>query len=580
MSLKQDNFNIYAADMANTTTTTSVVSTTDTSYVQKILNTIGSSSKQGKRKSQEDYKCVMIRDGYCLQIVCDGHGGKFCSKYLKQMLPDMVFKVLVKYVDPTIDNLKEILQQCFNEYNKCFFEYAELLGYTNHGSCLSLSLTQLKTGVTVFANVGDSEIILIRLKTKSDSDVMVVVDDAKCYETDNALIFCVSALHRPTSPVELNRIFARNGTVKDGRVNGILQVSRAFGNKHLHPIVSPDAHFCVVKDISQFDVMINACDGLWNDLTLNGANISNMLLIKQVVCSLTINLFRQNLSSRQVVEKLTSFAIDKRSNDNVTVIVTNLSGLVTTDTPRSNISPTLDVMEILPTNDNGLHDAYIYQENNNGWVSHKKLSQLLFGVDGGHNVDVVQSYHGPFVWAPEFSNDFMDTSCKTKKIKILRHHYLSLEHFYQEMKSCGTTKHAQVQQFMENATESEAYGISQQAELRSDWEQIKEYVLLLGLIEKFSQNKHYRNLLLSTNNHKIVQIKPRDNFWGTGSDGKGLNMLGVHLMNIRSMIRANVIDEFKTMILEKLPKEMVNSNNSEQMLATKVGGINAKLIYA
>jgi ribA/ribD-fused uncharacterized protein len=53
---------------------------------------------------------------------------------------------------------------------------------------------------------------------------------------------------------------------------------------------------------------------------------------------------------------------------------------------------------------------------------------------------------------------------------------------------------------------------------------------------KFTQHATLSALLLSTGNHTLSQLKPTDAYWGSGSDGTGVDMLGVLLMGVRATL--------------------------------------------
>ncbi|CAG8624286.1 11526_t:CDS:2 [Diversispora eburnea] len=78
-----------------------------------------------------------------------------------------------------------------------------------------------------------------------------------------------------------------------------------------------------------------------------------------------------------------------------------------------------------------------------------------------------------------------------------------------------------------------------QAGLRSDWEQVKDDVMRTALRAKFTQHEDLKELLLNTNNSKLVEISPTDSYWGNaeknGTEGK--NMLGILLMEIREELK-------------------------------------------
>jgi predicted NAD-dependent protein-ADP-ribosyltransferase YbiA (DUF1768 family) len=46
------------------------------------------------------------------------------------------------------------------------------------------------------------------------------------------------------------------------------------------------------------------------------------------------------------------------------------------------------------------------------------------------------------------------------------------------------------------------------------------------LITKFKQHAELREKLVATGEALLVERSPSDSFWGCGSDGKGLNLLG------------------------------------------------------
>lgn len=69
--------------------------------------------------------------------------------------------------------------------------------------------------------------------------------------------------------------------------------------------------------------------------------------------------------------------------------------------------------------------------------------------------------------------------------------------------------------------------------MRTDWEREKDEVMKKAIHAKFSQHPDLKELLLSTFPHKLVQIKPGDACWGTGGDGKGKNLLGEMLIQLR-----------------------------------------------
>ncbi len=75
-------------------------------------------------------------------------------------------------------------------------------------------------------------------------------------------------------------------------------------------------------------------------------------------------------------------------------------------------------------------------------------------------------------------------------------------------------------------------------DLRADWEQVKDEVMLRALRAKFTQHDRLRRLLLSTGDAELVEHTKNDSYWADGGDGSGNNRLGVLLMQLRAELRA------------------------------------------
>eukprot|EP01126_Amoeba_proteus_P018325 TRINITY_DN1928_c0_g1_i12.p1 TRINITY_DN1928_c0_g1~~TRINITY_DN1928_c0_g1_i12.p1 ORF type:complete len:139 (+),score=39.26 TRINITY_DN1928_c0_g1_i12:575-991(+) len=115
------------------------------------------------------------------------------------------------------------------------------------------------------------------------------------------------------------------------------------------------------------------------------------------------------------------------------------------------------------------------------------------------------------------------------------------------MKSEGTSSHNLVKLLMANATPGQAFAHGRTHEMRPDWDEVRDEVMEKAVYAKFHQNEELKKLLLSTGSHPLVQLKPNDEYWGTGRHGKGANKLGVILEKVRGRLR---------------PKDSVQSNEN------------------
>lgn len=76
--------------------------------------------------------------------------------------------------------------------------------------------------------------------------------------------------------------------------------------------------------------------------------------------------------------------------------------------------------------------------------------------------------------------------------------------------------------------------LGKQCTLRSDWEKVKDEVMLEGLRYKFAQNLNLALQLLNTHDAYLEETNTwNDTYWGV-CDGAGRNMLGLSLMRVRA----------------------------------------------
>ena len=111
----------------------------------------------------------------------------------------------------------------------------------------------------------------------------------------------------------------------------------------------------------------------------------------------------------------------------------------------------------------------------------------------------------------------------------------TMEHYFQAMKFEDTT---QFEKILNSGSPKQAkdLGQSRTMPIRSDWDQVKEQVMIEGLRAKFSIPE-LRELLLKTGKKKLIENSPYDKYWGIGSNGKGKNRLGELLMQLRNELK-------------------------------------------
>ena len=73
--------------------------------------------------------------------------------------------------------------------------------------------------------------------------------------------------------------------------------------------------------------------------------------------------------------------------------------------------------------------------------------------------------------------------------------------------------------------------------LRPDWEEVKDGVMLRGVLAKMKAHDALKELLLSTGDETLAEDSKTDYYWGCGADGSGRNQLGKTLMEVRAILR-------------------------------------------
>lgn len=147
--------------------------------------------------------------------------------------------------------------------------------------------------------------------------------DSRCVMGTGGFTKPLSFDHKPNLEMERKRIENAGGAVQWKRVDGDLAVSRAFGDfqyktrSDLHPAeqkVSPQPDLEIhERSHEEDDVLILACDGVWDVLTSEAA------------VDFVRDLFLQGEHNVGLVaEELIDVALDQGSRDNISAVVARL----------------------------------------------------------------------------------------------------------------------------------------------------------------------------------------------------------------------------------------------------------------
>jgi serine/threonine protein phosphatase PrpC len=254
----------------------------------------------GKRTSNEDKHFILQNiDGkdetkapINLYGVCDGHGGRFVSKFLSEKLPCVFINNQVAYPLKTTF-VKQVFQYFQDELKKNHLKNAINTGST------CLIVVQYMKGPNMFLNV-------------------INTGDSRCIICRNNIGISLTKDHKPDMPEEKTRIKELGGEIEFDaeddccRIKG-LSVSRAFGDIAASPYVvcTPDMFKYEIKSQDKF--MVIACDGLYD--VLDNQTIVNFILNQ------CYDLKTGMRTTTKIAKKLAEYAISKGSMDNITVIV-------------------------------------------------------------------------------------------------------------------------------------------------------------------------------------------------------------------------------------------------------------------
>jgi len=267
----------------------------------------GVSEAQGRRDTMEDthkhiddllaipeFAQISSFKKVAYYAVFDGHGGDQTAKMVENALHPRIFSS----EEFSRGDVNAALEKGFEDMDRVVVEEANKNNWMNGSTCV---VGLVLDGVLTVANIGDSEGVLISVSP-----------------TGETIAQNLTKPHKATDPGEKERIEALGGHVFFGRVFGALAVSRSFGDaKYKKPKTSKDfvswEPFIESIPLTQdHKFLVLACDGLWDVMT------------HKEVAELTHKTFNEGKTPSEVARHLVRTALNKKTEDNVTVIVVKI----------------------------------------------------------------------------------------------------------------------------------------------------------------------------------------------------------------------------------------------------------------
>lgn len=270
---------------------------------------VGWAEDIGRRDEMEDgfvfVDCFGGRKNTAYFAIYDGHGGRQCVDYVTANLHDNLMLELQK----APGNVPDAFIRAFSITDRNM----QSSGINTSGctACCCL-LQEEKTSRSIYtAHLGDARAVIcrgglaVRLTSMSD--------------------------HKATDPAEAKRVIEAGGSIFNERVNGMLAISRAFGDHQLKAPALPNDVVSNVPDITSTELsdqdmfVIVACDGLW-DVVEDQESVNLVLEGIRELMGLLPNVSGDNLTHRRsmaevLARMLVEEALARGTSDNVSCLM-------------------------------------------------------------------------------------------------------------------------------------------------------------------------------------------------------------------------------------------------------------------
>ncbi|XP_041663919.1 integrin-linked kinase-associated serine/threonine phosphatase 2C isoform X1 [Cheilinus undulatus] len=284
-------------------------------------------ARRGEREEMQDAHvllpdmsvCLSALPGHVSQVsyfaVFDGHGGARASRFAAENLHHNLAK---KFPSGEKENFDKLVKKClldtFKQTDEDFLKKASSQKPAwKDGSTVTCVL--VVDDMVYVANLGDSRAVLCRMEATAGEDGQ-----------RRSLTLSLSKEHNPTIYEERMRIQRAGGTVRDGRVLGVLEVSRSIGDgqyKRCGVISTPDLRRIQLTANDRFIIL--ACDGLFKVFSADEAVKFVLSILQEGGVEQKEGLTEEELRFEAACQQLASEAVRRGCADNVTVILLSIS---------------------------------------------------------------------------------------------------------------------------------------------------------------------------------------------------------------------------------------------------------------
>lgn len=261
----------------------------------------------GKRQTMEDAEIIIDQflgepaTGFF--AVYDGHGGRTTVDFVVKAMHLNLEHYLKTHPNASVD---EAFKPAF-------------LSTDGQGRRMNI----LQSGSTAV-------VCVIRVDPKTNKRMLYVanVGDSRAILSHSGEAQRLTIDHKPTNPDEEKRVLDAGGIIgRHKRVNNVLAISRAIGDHMLKPndVVTAIPHVEVVELTDKEDYLLLACDGVWD--VMQDQDAIDFVQKKMKAFEQEHKEYTQeqlNKALEDASRELVFTAIDKKSMDNVTVMIVKL----------------------------------------------------------------------------------------------------------------------------------------------------------------------------------------------------------------------------------------------------------------
>lgn len=111
----------------------------------------------------------------------------------------------------------------------------------------------------------------------------------------------------------------------------------------------------------------------------------------------------------------------------------------------------------------------------------------------------------------------------------------SAEHYYQGMKFEDGAIREQIRS-TDHPDKASKLAKSKKKFIRKDWDKVRQVIMTRAIYTKCRTHESIAESLLATEDKQIVETSMYDYYWGCGRDGRGNNVFGKVLMNVREKL--------------------------------------------